>query len=396
MKFADIKIGDKATVKHTITDKDIEKFVDLTGDDNKLHVNKEFARNTEFKHPVVHGMLGVSFISTVIGTKLPGDGALWFSQTIDFLRPARVGDTITVTGEVLSKNENTKIIELKTEILNQYKQVVTTGIAKVKMVEQEKSLKTTKAENKENDEKAIIVLGATGGIGKATALKLAKDGFNIIIHYHTNKDVAEEIKKQVQKIGRKAIIHQADLLDISSIDVFLEAIRRSFSSIYGLVNCSTVKVPAIKFLNLEWHYFQDHFDINIKSSFYLLQKVLPIMETNKSGKIVFITTQAIESPNAEWLPYITAKAALNGFTKALAIEFAPKGITFNMVSPGMTDTDLLSEIPQKVKMLTEARTPLRRLCMPEDVANCIAFLFSHSADFITGETIRVNGGQVML
>ena len=112
--YKNINIGDSASVKHTISQNDIEKFVDLTGDDNKLHIDKEFAQKTEFKKPVVHGMLGASFISTLIGTKLPGDGALWYSQTLEFLRPVRVGDTITVNSVVIQKNDKLSSIELKT------------------------------------------------------------------------------------------------------------------------------------------------------------------------------------------------------------------------------------------------------------------------------------------
>lgn len=396
MKFEQIKIGDKASVKHTIVEKDLDRFVDLTGDDNKLHMNAEYAKGTEFKHRVVHGMLGASFISTVIGTKIPGDGALWFSQTLEFLRPVRIGDTITVTGEVLSKNDNARTVELRTEIQNQHKQVVTTGIAKVKIVEQQPKSPKTKTQEAEKVQKCAIVLGATGGIGRATALRLAHDGFDLVLHYNSNKDAAAALQSEVKKIGRMAIVVQADLLRYEAVAPFMEAVRRSFSTVHALINCSTVKIPNIKFASLDWQYMADHFDINIKSSFHILKEILPMMEAQKFGRIVFITTQAIETPNAEWVHYITAKSALNGFAKALAIEYAGKGININMVSPSMTDTDLLSEIPVKVKMLTEAKTPLKRLCKPEDIAGAIAFLVSDNAAFITGETIRVNGGQVML
>ena len=111
MKYNDIKIGDKEKLNHVITSEDIEKFVDLTGDDNKLHVDEKYASKTNFKKPVVHGMLGASFISTIIGTKLPGDGALWFSQSLEFLLPVRVGDTLTIFAEVIKKNDKEKIIE---------------------------------------------------------------------------------------------------------------------------------------------------------------------------------------------------------------------------------------------------------------------------------------------
>lgn len=128
----------------------------------------------------------------------------------------------------------------------------------------------------------------------------------------------------------------------------------------------------------------------------ILKCVVPIMESNKYGKIINITTQAIEKPNSEWLHYVTAKSALHGFTKALAFELAPKGIRVNMVSPGITDTELIANIPEKARILTAAQTPLRRIATPEDIASAISFLASNKSDFLTGETIRVNGGQIML
>ena len=103
MKYEDIYIGQKEVLRHKVTQADIDKFVDLSGDDNKLHVDKDFAAKTSFRKPVVHGMIGASFISTMIGTRIPGDGALWFSQTLEFLLPVRIGDEISVIAEVTKK-----------------------------------------------------------------------------------------------------------------------------------------------------------------------------------------------------------------------------------------------------------------------------------------------------
>ena len=163
MKYEEIYIGQKATLRHKITQNDIEKFVDLSGDDNKLHVNKEFAAKTSFKKPVVHGMIGASFISTVIGTKIPGDGALWFSQTLEFLLPVRVGDEITVIAEVSKKIDRDRTIELNVEIQNQNRQVVTRGVSKVKVLEElERAVETIK---EDTERKVALVVGATGGLG---------------------------------------------------------------------------------------------------------------------------------------------------------------------------------------------------------------------------------------
>ena len=120
------------------------------------------------------------------------------------------------------------------------------------------------------------------------------------------------------------------------------------------------------------------------------------MKNQKYGKIVFITSLATEQFPSQNIHYITAKSALNGFAKALSIDLAGFGIRVNLVSPGMTNTRLVADIPEKVKLTTAARTPLKKLAEPADVASAIKYLVSEESDFLTGETIRVNGGQFML
>ncbi len=120
-RYSEIQIGDRAEISHEITQEDIARFVDLTGDDNKIHIDNSYASKTVFKRPVAHGMLSASFISTIIGTKIPGDGALWFSQSLEFLMPVRVGDVIKVIAQVRSKDDRSNSIELQTDIFNQNK-----------------------------------------------------------------------------------------------------------------------------------------------------------------------------------------------------------------------------------------------------------------------------------
>lgn len=392
MKYEAIKIGDKAELTHVITQSDIENFVKLSGDDNKIHVDKEYATKTSLKKPVAHGMLGVSFISTIIGTKLPGDGALWYAQNLEFLLPVRVGDTITVKAEVLNKFDKLKAIELSTEIFNQYNQKVTTGSAKVKILPQEENLPSAEQVRT----RTALVIGATGGIGRAVCRQLAKDGFDIVIHYNNNSQIACEIKKEVESEGKNALTVSADITNEASVAQMLKTILRHFDSVPVVVNCAGIRIPGIKFKELTWDVMQQHFDLNIKGLFNIMKQVVPVMEKAKYGKIICLSTLAVEKPNPEWAFYITAKSALNGFVKALAAELAPKGININLVSPGMTDTELIADIPEKVKLVTAAQTPLRRLANAEDVAGAVSFLAGEKSDFITGETIRVNGGQVML
>ena len=392
-RFNEIKVGDTAELTHIITKKDVENFVNLTGDDNKLHVDPEYASKTSFIKPVAHGMLGASFISTIIGTKLPGDGALWFSQSLEFLLPVRIGDKIKVRAEVINKFKRDEIVELKTDIFNQNKQKVTSGTAKVKIIGHEKPVKEMKFKQ---HKKTALVIGGSGGIGRAVCVQLAKDGFDVAVHYNTNEKTALLVKKEIEKIGRKAIVVKADITNNAETGELADNVLRKFGSVAVMVNCTTVKLSNVSISDLEWEDINRHLELSIKGSYNLVKSLLPGMEKLKNGKIINISTQYIENtPPVQLLPYITAKSALYGFSKALAVELAPLGITVNMVSPGMTETELISFVPEKIRLLTMAKTPLRKLAKPQDVAGAVSFLASEKADYITGETIRVNGGQVM-
>jgi 3-oxoacyl-[acyl-carrier protein] reductase len=394
-KYHEIHVGQKEILTHTITKEDIEKFVDLTGDDNRLHVDESYASKTQFKKPVVHGMLGASFISTIIGTKIPGDGALWFSQSLNFLLPVRIGDVLQVSAEVIKKYDKENIIELNTEISNQNRQIVTKGVAKVKVIAMEAEAVVNEAEN-EYLTKVALVIGGTGGMGRSTCLQLAKDGFDIIIHYNKNKTAAEEIKKQIESYSQRAIIIKADILNEVEIKSMVNKSVRVFGKIDVFVNCAAAVIPNIKVRDLVWHDYMQQLEINIKSTFLIIQEVLPQMVENKFGKIITIGSLASDRPNDQWSHYITAKSALVGLTKSLAVELAPKGITVNMVTPSLVQTELTANIPEKTRLLTASKTPLRRLATVNDVAGAISFLASEKADFLTGENIRLNGGQIMI
>jgi 3-oxoacyl-[acyl-carrier protein] reductase len=394
-KFNEILVGDKEYLSHIITKEDIDKFIELTGDDNKLHFDEKFASKTQFKKPVVHGMLGASFISTIIGTKIPGDGALWFSQTLDFLLPVRIGDQLTIVAEVIKKNEKEQIIELKTEIFNQNKQVVTRGIAKVKVIEQEGLNFEEESENN-NIPKTALIIGGTGGIGSEACLQLARDGFNIIINYNSNKNKALELKYLVEAFGVQCVIIKADINKEEDIKELIKTSLRTFNTIDVLVNCAASTIPNIRFQDLEWSDYLEQLELNIKSVLIVMKEIVEIMIKNGHGKIINIGSYSAEKPNAEWSHYITAKSALIGFTKSLAFELAPKGININMVTPSLVNTELTANIPEKFKLLTASQTPLRRLAKAKDVAGVISFLASDKSDFLTGENIRVNGGLLMI
>jgi 3-oxoacyl-[acyl-carrier protein] reductase len=337
-------------------------------------------------------MLGAAFISTIIGTRLPGDGALWFAQSLEYLLPVRVGDILLVRAEVLKKDERMRYIELQTNIFNQHRQKVTSGVAKIKIVEQEKPEESQKPARS----KVAMVIGGAGGIGSAICRTLSEDGFDVAVHYFSNADAAQRLSEGIIAAGRRSMVIGGDISVESEAVAMVEHVVRKLGGITVLVNCATARIAGIKFPDLCWRDFDSHLAISIRGNFFLARQVAPIMAAQRYGKIILIGSQAVDTPSTDWLPYITAKSALVGFCRALALELAPKGILVNMISPGMTDTEQIADVPERVRMLVAAKTPLRRLAKPEDVAGTVAFLASDRADFLTGETIRVNGGQVML
>lgn len=397
--FEEIIIGQTDEFTHIISDKDINSFAELTGDDNPLHMDDNYAASTNFKERVVHGMLSASFISTMIGTRLPGKGSLWYEQQIKFLSPVRIGDEIRVFAKVLHKSEAQRIVILQTMVYNQLGKVVIEGEAKVKVLE---IRKIEKIENKieiNNMDKlkgAIIISGASGGIGAATAIKLAKKGYAIVVNYRTNEKNAINIVNNILEFGGRAIHIKADITNSNEVELLINNTINTFNTIDGIVNNASAPITYRSYDEIIWDDFQLHLDVQVKGTLNLCKSVIPHFLTNKKGVIVNVSSiYADNVPPVKMMHYTLAKSALNSLTRSLAVELGPIGIRVNSVSPGMTLTDMISDTPEKAKMIAKMTTPLRRLANPEDIANTISFLISDDSKHITGETIRVCGGQVM-
>ena len=428
-KFEKIQVGDEAEVFHTITAEDVATFAKLTGDNNPLHVDDAYAANTTFRKRVVHGMLTTSFISRIIGTKLPGGGSLWYEQKTNFLAPVRIGERIRVWARVKHKSIAQRIVVLETVIFGKGGRRVVEGEAKVKVLQS----KTTKRATVKQDQKkaiidkganrtveeqakvkasqsgnakqiptskgqkgAVIISGASRGIGAAIAKALAGAGFPVVVNYRSSIDEAEGVVAEITAKNGRAVACKADVSDEQAVREMVSLVCSKFKTIFGIVNNASGGVEARDFSDLAWDDIQKHIDIQLKGAFNLTQSVLSYLLSRQQGVIVNITSVVTDNvPPAKWLPYNLAKAALVSFTKTMACELGPKGIRVNCVSPGMTQTDFIVDIPEKMKMLTKMQTPLRRLSVPEDVAEAVAFLFSEKASFITGQNIRVCGGIVM-
>ena len=383
------RIGDKEYLRHTITLEDIQAFAKLTGDYNPLHLDADFAQETSFKKPVVYGMLSASFISTIIGMKIPGPGALWTSQTLEFLRQVFVGDTLSVVATVKQISLAANSLVLDIVITNQDDQQVLKGEATVQVLK----VKEKKQSDSEQKNKLCLVLGGSSDIGHNISKRLLESGFDIALHYGKSKGKAEVIKESLDNLGNIRIF-QADLSKEAEVSAMLTDIRDEMGHITAVVHCAAPHNTLAEFAGLKWEEISKQFQVQIGGLYNTMQLVLPEMLANNiAGKVVCVSSIAADDvPPPQQYDYVIGKAALSAFAKCLAVEFSPKGIAVNIVAPGMTDTERIADMPQKAKLMTKMQAPSRSLIQTDDVARAVVYLLEQHGCAVTGETIRVCGG----
>jgi 3-oxoacyl-[acyl-carrier protein] reductase len=391
-RFEEISVGDEAELTRLLTPEDVDAFAHLTGDLNPLHLNEEFAKRTTFGKPVVYGMLSASFISTMIGMLLPGPGALWISQTIEFRHPAFIGDQLRVRGRVKQKSPANRVLVLEVEVTNQTEQILIAGESTVKMLEIKEDQSVT-----ENGIINILITGGGRGIGAAAAVKLAKQDHAVIINYLNDSEAAQKLAAEIVSNGGRAIAVQGNVAEEKDVANLFRIAESELGGVHGVVHCAAPNSKLQPFEQLYWADIQQQLDVQVKGAFNCVKSALPRMISAKSGTFVFIGSIAADDvPPIHQADYVIAKAALAALTRSLAVEYGPKGIRANVVSPGMTETDRITQFSEKARMLARVQSPLRRLAKPEDIADVIVFLFSPAAKYISGENIRVAGGAVML
>jgi len=246
--------------------------------------------------------------------------------------------------------------------------------------------------------KIALVTGASSGIGAATAALFAELGARVAIGFHRNQNGAEQVQKQIVSMGGEAILCNADLSHPAGVESLVAQVTRELGSADILVNNAGSLVERLPILELTAERLDAVMDLNLKSAVLCTQKVVAAMIDRKSGTIINIGS--IAGHNGGGLgagPYAAAKSALMTYTKSLAKELAPHGIRVNCVSPGVIDTPF-HEIFSTPEMMSNfvKMIPLGRVGTSLECAKVIAFLASDAASYVTGETIEVNGGQLML
>jgi 3-oxoacyl-[acyl-carrier protein] reductase len=243
--------------------------------------------------------------------------------------------------------------------------------------------------------KTALVTGGSRGIGRAIAVTLAQGHANVAVNYAGNEAAAAEALRLVEQAGSgKAKLYQFDVADPAACTAAVDRVLADFGGLHVLVNNAGIAVDQLV-MRVKDEDWKRQMDVNLTGAFNLIRAVTRPMMKQKGGVIVNLTSVVGEMGNAGQVAYATTKAGLIGLTKTVAKELASRNIRVNAVAPGFIDTDMTAALPEAARAKMAESIPLARLGTAQDVADCVAWLASDKASYVTGEVVRVNGGMYM-
>jgi len=240
-------------------------------------------------------------------------------------------------------------------------------------------------------DKVALVTGASRGLGKAIALKLAAEGARVTVNYMNSADKAEEVVKEIISRGGSAASMRADITSLPEVEKMVDSLYERFGRIDILVNNAGVTRDEL-LLSMTPEDWDMVIKTNLGGLFNCTKAVAKYMMVQKSGRIINISSVAGERGGRGQSNYAASKGGINAFTRSVAMELAPKKITVNAVAPGVGETEMSRTVIRRKKDIILDAVALKRLGQPEEIANVVAFLASDDSSYITGEVIRVDGG----
>lgn len=243
-------------------------------------------------------------------------------------------------------------------------------------------------------DKVALVTGASRGIGRAIALRLAQDGAKIIVNYAASDAAANEVVEQIKSMGGEAIAVKAAIGNEEETKTMIEAAEKAFGGIDILVNNAGITRDNL-LMRMKTEEWDDVINTNLKGTYLAIRHVVRGMMKKRYGKIINITSVVGFTGNAGQVNYTASKGGVISMTKTVAQELASRGIRVNAVAPGFIQTDMTDVLSDDVKNAMLERIPLASLGNPSDIAEAVAYLASPASDYVTGQVIHVNGGMYM-
>ncbi len=342
--------------------------------------------------------LGAALLSTLVGMRLPGRYATFMDFQIDFSASIELCETYHLEGEVRFKSATTETLVEQVSITSREGKVMANGRLNARVNEPPARMPGILELKREAmdlglEEKVALITGASRGIGETIAKLLALHGARVVVNYRSSRVEAEQVVEEILTAGGTAIAIQADVAERDQVERMVELVRQEFGPVDVLVNSAVRSFTPSKFLELTWEEMQRDLDVVLAGAFYCCQAVLPGMVERGGGKIINLSTVAVEAPPLGQTSYVVAKSGLVGLTRSLAVEFARDNIQVNLVAPSLVETDLTRGIAKMFRQGMKNDTPLGRNASPVDVARAVLFLASSLASFTTGQTIMVTGGR---
>jgi 3-oxoacyl-[acyl-carrier protein] reductase len=374
----------------TLTPDLVESFAVLSGDRNPVHLVPEAAQEYGYSRPFAHGAILSAIVSKIIGMKVPGPGAVWMSQNMEWLRPVFIGETVRVEAEIEQASPGASLLMLKLRATNEAGQDVMQGGAKVKMAG-----KIAAVEESPKETRAALVTGGSRGIGAAIARALGGAGCQVAVAYHSNRAAAEGLAADLIRAGVQAQSYACDLGAEGSGTRLVQEVQRDFGRLDVVAHAATQSLVTLPLTELSLADYRSYWRMQVEAAQELMHASAPAMIERRHGRFIFLGTSFLfGAPPVKMAAYVTAKQALWGLVRCMALELGPHQITANMISPGMTVTDLAAEVPQRIKEAEARRVPVRRLATPRDTAALAAFLASDDGAYITGQNLPVSGGPI--
>ncbi|MBX8947081.1 MULTISPECIES: 3-oxoacyl-[acyl-carrier-protein] reductase [Lysinibacillus] len=242
--------------------------------------------------------------------------------------------------------------------------------------------------------KVAVVTGASRGIGRAIALKLADEGAKVVVNYSGSQAKAEEVVAMIQENGGEAIAVQASISQTEEVTALMDAAVKTYGSLDILVNNAGITRDNL-IMRMKEDEWDDVLNTNLKGVFLCTKAVTRQMMKQRAGRIINISSIVGVAGNAGQANYVAAKAGVIGLTKTTAKELASRNILVNAIAPGFIETEMTEQLPEDIKQGMLTQIPLAKLGQPEDIAKAVAFLASDDANYMTGQTLHIDGGMVM-